>query len=103
MEKCTFCIQRIRRTGRDAKRDGQEIEDGDRALNPACVNACPTGTLVFGDLNDEDSEVARMAEKELHGDHGRGYHMLEELGTHPSVIYLRKIDKSAKLPEEAHG
>ena len=103
MEKCTFCIQRIRRAGRDAKRDGQEIEDGDRGLNPACVNACPTGTLVFGDLHDEDSEVARMADRELNGDHGRGYHMLEELGTHPSVIYLKKIDRSAKLPEEAHG
>ena len=103
MEKCTFCIQRIRRAGRDAKRDGHELEDGDRALSPACVNACPRGRWYSETLHDEDSEVARMAEKELHGDHGRGYHMLEELGTHPSVIYLKKIDKSAKVPEKAHG
>ena len=104
MEKCTFCIQRIRRTGRNAKRDGVEVEDGDRALNPACVNACPTGTLVFGDLNDGNSQVARMADKEMNGHDGRGYHLLEELGTHPSVVYLKKVDKTAeKVAEEAHG
>ena len=95
MEKCTFCIQRIRRSTRDAKLDGRELEDGARELNPACVNSCPTDTLVFGDLRDPDSRVARMNEKEL-GDHGRGYHMLEELGTEPNVLYLKKVDKNAK-------
>ncbi len=95
MEKCTFCIQRIRRSTRDAKLDGRELEDGARELNPACVNACPTDTLVFGDLNDPDSRVAKMNEKEM-GDHGRGYHMLGELGTEPNVLYLKKVDKDAK-------
>ncbi len=95
MEKCTFCIQRIRRSTRDAKLEGRELEDGARELNPACVNACPTDTLVFGDLNDPESKVAQMNEKEL-GDHGRGYHMLEELGTEPNVLYLKKVDKDAK-------
>ena len=95
MEKCTFCIQRIRRSTRDAKLEERELEDGARELNPACVNACPTDTLVFGDLNDPDSRVAKMNEKEL-GDHGRGYHLLEELGTEPNVLYLKKVDKDAK-------
>ena len=95
MEKCTFCIQRIRRSTRDAKLEDRELEDGARELNPACVNACPTDTLMFGDLNDPDSRVARMNEKEL-GDHGRGYHLLEELGTEPNVLYLKKVDKDAK-------
>ena len=95
MEKCTFCIQRIRRSTRDAKLEGRELEDGARELNPACVNACPTDTLVFGDLRDPDSKVAKMTEKEL-GDHGRGYHLLEELGTEPNVLYLKKVDKDAK-------
>ena len=97
MEKCTFCIQRIRRAGQAD--DG--LRDGDRGLNPACVNACPTGTLTFGDLNDPDSEVARKTDAELHG--GRGYHMLEEFGTHPSVVYLKKVDPSAKASGKAHG
>ena len=97
MEKCTFCIQRIRRAGQAD--DG--LRDGDRGLNPACVNACPTGTLTFGDLNDPDSEVARKTDAELHG--GRGYHMLEEFGTHPSVVYLKKVDPSAEASGKAHG
>ncbi len=95
MEKCTFCIQRIRRSTRDAKLEERELEDGARELNPACVNACPTDTLVFGDLHDPESKVAKMSEKEL-GDHGRGYHLLEELGTEPNVLYLKKVDKDAK-------
>ena len=95
MEKCTFCIQRIRRTTREAARDGKEVEDGSRELNPACVNACPTETLVFGNLNDPESKVSRLREKEM-GDQGRGYSLLEELGTEPNVLYLKKVDKEAK-------
>ncbi len=102
MEKCTFCVQRIRRTSRDSQKHGNDIKDGDRALNPACVNACPTDTLVFGDLNDPDSRVSRLAESELQGHNGRGYHLLGELGTNPSVIYLKKVDENAALIEERH-
>lgn len=102
MEKCTFCVQRIRRTSRDSQKHGNAIKDGDRALNPACVNACPTDTLVFGDLNDPDSRVSRLAESELQGHNGRGYHLLGELGTNPSVIYLKKVDENAALIEERH-
>jgi Fe-S-cluster-containing dehydrogenase component len=99
MEKCTFCIQRIRRVSRKARAEGQALPDGDRALNPACVNACPTETLVFGDLNNPESRVSRLAQKEL-GSKGRGYHLREDLGTHPAVIYLRKVDPA--LSGEAH-
>ena len=96
MEKCTFCIQRIRRTTREG-----DAKDGDRGLNPACVNACPTETLFFGNLNDPESKVSKKIEKEEHG--GRGYRLLENLGTSPNVIYLKKVDKEAKELEEAHG
>ena len=100
MEKCTFCIQRIRRTSRDAKNSGEPIADDSRQLNPACVNACPTDTLVVGDRNDSSSKVSKLKEKEM-GHHGRGYRMFEELGTEPNVIYLKKVDRNAK--EAAHG
>ena len=105
MEKCTFCVQRIRRSSREADKEGEELQDGDRALNPACVNACPTEALMFGNLNNPDSKVAKKAEKELRGTTparkgGRGYHLLDEFGTHPKVVYLKKYDKDA---EEAHG
>ena len=102
MEKCTFCIQRVQRSKRTAKQEGKELEDGSRELNPACVNACPTETLVFGDVNDPESKVSKLREKE-EGDGGRGYHMLEELGTSPSVLYLKKVDKEAKEKEPVHA
>ena len=80
MEKCTFCVQRIRRatSGRD------EVPDGEVA--PACVQACPTGTLVFGDLNDENSKVSQLSRDE------RGYTVMKHLGTDPSVVYLKKVE-----------
>ena len=100
MEKCTFCIQRIRRTTREADKEGREVKDGARELNPACVNACPTETLIFGDLNDQESKVSRLREKET-GPDGRAYRLLEELGTEPNVTYLKKVDTEAK--EVAHA
>jgi Fe-S-cluster-containing dehydrogenase component len=102
MEKCTFCIQRIRRTRREAARDGEELSDDSRALNPACVNACPTETLVFGDLNDPNSKVAKLAEEEM-GDNGRGYKLMEQYGTSPNVIYLKKVDESAEESNGSHA
>ena len=100
MEKCSFCVQRIRGATRNAEREGREVEDGDRSLNPACVNSCPTDALTFGDLNSENSKVRQMVDEELTDD-GRGYHMFDKLGTNPNVVYLKKVDKSAK--EGAHA
>ena len=107
MEKCTFCVQRIRRSKREAARDGEELKDGDRALNPACVNACPTETLVFGDFKDPESRVSKIVEKESEEEgprfrlgepkkEGRAYTLLENLGTNPNVVYLRKVEKPAE-------
>lgn len=83
MEKCSFCIQRIRR----ATRGGKKVED--QAFNPACVQACPTDAMTFGDLLNEDSRVSRMWEDE------RAYRVLEALGTNPSVKYLKQVDVDA--------
>ena len=83
MEKCTFCIQRIRR----ATLGGKAVKDGE--LAPACVQACPTQALNFGDFQDPGSRVSRMAND------SRGYQALKELGTSPSVVYLKKVDAHA--------
>ncbi len=95
MEKCTFCVQRIRRAEREAKSDGRTVQDGE--FQPACAQACPTNTLVFGNLNDESGKAAQMA-----ADH-RHYRMLENLGTDPAVIYLKKVDPHYEGTADSHG
>ena len=82
MEKCTFCIQRIKRGKDEAEAAGQPVADGD--IQPACVQSCPAEAMVFGDLNDPESKVSRMAED------GRATRLLEELGTKPKVFYLER-------------
>ena len=93
MEKCTFCIQRIQNARQKAKVEGRGVKDGD--IVPACAGACPAGAIVFGDLNDPDSRVAKMSKT------GRAYHMLEELGIKPSVAYLADIRNPAAGEEKA--
>lgn len=84
MEKCTFCIQRVQRAEATAKEEKRTIQDGD--VQPACVQSCPAEAMVFGDLNDPESKVARLAES------GRATRLLEELGTKPKVFYLQKAE-----------
>jgi molybdopterin-containing oxidoreductase family iron-sulfur binding subunit len=91
MEKCTFCVQRIRRVERVAASEGRQIADGE--VQPACVAACPTNTLIFGDLNDPRSKVSQLRADR------RAYLLLGELGTEPNVTYLKKVDRHA--PEAA--
>src|SRR5689334_16935731 len=83
MEKCTFCIQRIKRAKQDATVEGRPLEDGD--VQPACVQSCPAEAMVFGDLNDPGSKVSRLAGS------GRATRLLEEVGTKPKVFYLQKV------------
>lgn len=87
MEKCSFCIQRIRQAKDVAKDEGRRVQDGD--VQPACVQTCPTEALVFGDQNDTESRVSQAMNDE------RAYHVLEELNTAPSVVYLRKVETDA--------
>ncbi len=81
MEKCTFCIQRIRRVAETANAEGRPIADGE--VQPACVQACPSDALIFGDKYDPESRVARMVP------HNRQFKLLEHLGTEPAVYYLK--------------
>jgi anaerobic selenocysteine-containing dehydrogenase/Fe-S-cluster-containing dehydrogenase component len=83
MEKCTFCIQRIRGAQNDARLENRAIRDGD--VVTACAQACPSDAIVFGDVNDPASRVAR-----LHQD-PRGYRVLEDLNTRSAITYLAKI------------
>ena len=84
MEKCTFCVQRIKAAKGTAKAEGKPLVDG--ILQPACAQACPTTAIVFGDLNDPESRVARLAHSP------RGSKLLEDLGAEPNVTYLSRQD-----------
>jgi molybdopterin-containing oxidoreductase family iron-sulfur binding subunit len=83
MEKCTFCIQRIQKTERAAQQEGRAVNDGE--IQPACAQGCPTNAIVFGDLNDPNSEVSRLSQDP------RAYHVLGELGTGPAIFYLERV------------
>lgn len=84
VEKCTFCHHRIHAAKYRARREGRELNDQDVRTLPACAESCPAGAIVFGNLNDPDSEVSRLRKSR------RAFQLLEELGTHPKVFYLRE-------------
>jgi molybdopterin-containing oxidoreductase family iron-sulfur binding subunit len=83
MEKCTFCVQRIREAKDEAKRFGRKVRDGD--FKTACQQTCPTDAIMFGDFNDTESAVAEAMRNE------RGYRVLEELNTRSSIVYWSKL------------
>jgi molybdopterin-containing oxidoreductase family iron-sulfur binding subunit len=83
MEKCSFCIQRIKEARTRAKNEKRPIREGE--VTPACVQTCPTDALVFGNLMDKDSRVRRLC------DDPRAYQAMGYLNTKPAVIYLKKV------------
>jgi Fe-S-cluster-containing dehydrogenase component len=84
MEKCTFCVQRIREAQYRASREKRRIRDGE--IQPACVQTCPTRVFAFGDLLDPGSTVSRLIRFDP-----RRYQLLKELRTKPAVVYLKRI------------
>jgi len=96
MEKCTYCVQRIARTRIDAKNGSRPIKDGE--ITPACAQACPSRAIVFGDLNDAQSRVARLRASE------RSYGVLTELQTQPRTTYLAAVrNPNPEMPGAAGG
>ncbi len=80
VEKCTFCSHRLDRARIKVKIEGRDLLPGDYV--PACVQACPSGAMYFGDLNDVNSVVSMLSRER------RAFRLMEELGTEPKVIYL---------------
>ena len=83
MEKCTFCVQRIREAENRARAEGRDVAPDEFTV--ACAQACPSRAIVFGDAADERWAVARQ----LHDE--RAYHVFEELNTFTAVVYLKKV------------
>jgi MoCo/4Fe-4S cofactor protein with predicted Tat translocation signal len=83
MEKCSMCIQMTQATKLKAKNEGRPVADGE--FQTACSNACSSGAMIFGDVNDTESKVAKLAADD------RSYHLLEHVGTKPNVVYHVKV------------
>ncbi len=89
VEKCSFCVQRIQEKKLLAKLENRTLRDNE--ILPACGQACPSNAIVFGDLNDPESRIAKMYKNK------RNYHLLEEIHTLPSVGYLTKVRNNEKV------
>ncbi len=100
IEKCTFCIHRLQKAREQARFENRPMREED--YQPACVVACPARARTFGDLNNREHRVAKLAESP------RAFRLLPELGTKPQVLYLgegswRGDDRSTAAGEESHG
>ncbi|NIN09970.1 MAG: 4Fe-4S dicluster domain-containing protein [Gemmatimonadales bacterium] len=84
IEKCTFCHHRLQKAREDARAEGRGLREED--YQPACAEICPTGAIVFGDLDDPTHHVAELKEDP------RVTRLMEDLGTQPKVYYLRPRD-----------
>jgi MoCo/4Fe-4S cofactor protein with predicted Tat translocation signal len=89
MEKCTYCIQRITRRRIDAEtaavRENREFKIEDGSLQTACQQSCPADAIVFGNINDPDSRVAKLKAQD------RNYGLLADLNTRPRTTYLAEV------------
>ncbi len=87
MEKCTYCVQRINERRIDAERENRKINQGehDGELQTACQQSCPAGAIIFGNINDPNSQVAKLKARD------RNYGLLADLNTRPRTTYLAEV------------
>ena len=90
MEKCSFCTQRIAEAKAQAKSEDRQVRDGE--IIPACVQSCPADAIVFGDMNDPNSQISKAVKDP------RTYTVLGELHTRPSVYYQMKVRNQKETP-----
>lgn len=83
VEKCTLCHHRLQKAREQARVEGRPLKQGDYI--PACVEVCPAQAMYFGDLSDPHSQVSELERSP------RSFRLMEDIGTHPKVIYLTEV------------
>src|SRR5262249_35257269 len=83
MEKCTYCLQRIMNGKIEAEKQNRRVKDGE--IQTACQSSCPTDAIIFGNINDKESRVARLKNEP------RSYDVLGDLNTNPRTSYLAAV------------
>ena len=87
VEKCTFCHHRLQKAREKVRLEGRDFVDGE--YTTACADVCPTKAIMFGNLEDPNSQVSHLARST------RAFRLLEDLGTEPKVYYLAEGEKNA--------
>jgi molybdopterin-containing oxidoreductase family iron-sulfur binding subunit len=93
MEKCTFCVQRIMDARQHAIEEGATFDGS--GVTVACQDACPADAIVFGNMNDKNSDIYKYRHHEI------GYHVLEEINVAPNVTYVAKLRNVESQTEKA--
>ena len=95
IEKCSFCVQRIQEGKLNAKKERRRL--GPNEVQTACAQSCPTNAIVFGDMNNPESDISQILMEEVNG---RAFTVLEEINVRPQISYLTKIRNKDEEPKE---
>ena len=101
IEKCSFCVQRLQEGKLKAKKESRPLKDGE--VKTACMQACPSEAIVFGNVNDKESRIYKIRNEEQKN---RTYYALEAIHVLPNVNYLAKVrntDRTFGVKEEELG
>ena len=95
IEKCSFCVQRIQESKLNAKKERRRL--GPNEVQTACAQSCPTNAIIFGDMNNPESDISQILMEEVNG---RAFNVLEEINVRPQISYLTKIRNKDEEPKE---